>query len=135
MVFLKSGIFNKMLQHMCLVCRREEQMQHRGFHFQNGWIIMSLFVTVILQQQRAYPRYESSLSIAVEVGDRLGQLQVLSGMAKTLVMMRQFNKVKRLRSTIFSAYTRKPHWRIGGGGKGLGGGWKGLGGGWTSPFF
>ena len=43
--------------------------------------------------QRAYPRYESALNITVEQGDRFGQLLVLSGMTKTLVMMKQLLKV------------------------------------------
>ncbi|XP_035662368.1 43 kDa receptor-associated protein of the synapse-like [Branchiostoma floridae] len=42
--------------------------------------------------ERAYPRYEASLNIMVETGDRYGQVQVLSGMAKVLVMNKQFEK-------------------------------------------
>ena len=43
--------------------------------------------------QRAYPRYESALNIMAEIGDRHGQVEVLAGMAKTLVIMKQFTKV------------------------------------------
>ena len=42
--------------------------------------------------QRAYTRYEAAIALMVEIGDRNGQIDVLSGMAKSLVMMKEIAK-------------------------------------------
>ena len=44
-------------------------------------------------RQLAYPRYEAAINIMVEIGDRYGQVDVLAGMAKTMVLMKQLAKV------------------------------------------
>ncbi|KAK2162918.1 hypothetical protein NP493_1496g00017 [Ridgeia piscesae] len=42
--------------------------------------------------QARHPRYEAAVSIMVEIGDRYGQIEALSGMAKTMLAMKQINK-------------------------------------------
>ncbi|GFO28239.1 43 kda receptor-associated protein of the synapse [Plakobranchus ocellatus] len=46
--------------------------------------------------ERAYPRYESAYSIMSEIGDRVGQMEVLGGMAKTAVLQRDYEKASEL---------------------------------------
>ena len=43
--------------------------------------------------QRAIPRYEAAISIMVEISDRYGQIEALSGMAKCMLATKQINKV------------------------------------------
>ncbi|KAH9491557.1 hypothetical protein Btru_030956 [Bulinus truncatus] len=53
--------------------------------------------------ERATPRYESALSIMSEIGDRLGQVEVLGGMAKSAACQRDYQKVLPIRVTGFEA--------------------------------
>ena len=43
--------------------------------------------------QRAIPQYEAAISIMVEISDRYGQIEALSGMAKCMLATKQINKV------------------------------------------
>ncbi|XP_006814328.1 43 kDa receptor-associated protein of the synapse-like [Saccoglossus kowalevskii] len=43
-----------------------------------------------LVHMRALPRYEASLNIAVEIGDKVGQIHASIGMAKNMEMTKQF---------------------------------------------
>lgn len=45
--------------------------------------------------QTAFPRYESAMSIMTEIGNRLGQVQVLLGVAKCWVARKAPDKVRR----------------------------------------
>uniref|UniRef100_A0A8C8RAN5 Receptor associated protein of the synapse n=1 Tax=Pelusios castaneus TaxID=367368 RepID=A0A8C8RAN5_9SAUR len=42
--------------------------------------------------QTAFPRYDSSMSIMTEIGNRLGQIQVLLGVAKCWVIQKELDK-------------------------------------------
>lgn len=50
-------------------------------------------LTVYLMLQTAFPRYDSSMSIMTEIGNRLGQIQVLLGVAKCWVIQKELDKV------------------------------------------
>lgn len=47
-----------------------------------------------LAVQTAFPRYDSAMSIMTEIGNRLGQVQVLLGVAKCWVARKALDKVK-----------------------------------------
>ena len=44
--------------------------------------------------QTAFPRYDSAMSIMTEIGNRLGQVQVLLGVAKCWVARKALDKVR-----------------------------------------
>ena len=46
----------------------------------------------VLSLQRAYTKYEAAIALMVEIGDRNGQVDVLSGMAKSLVQVKELAK-------------------------------------------
>lgn len=46
-----------------------------------------------LPLQTAFPRYDSSMSIMTEIGNRLGLIQVLLGMTKCWMMRKELDKV------------------------------------------
>lgn len=48
-----------------------------------------------LAAQTAFPRYDSAMSIMTEIGNRLGQVQVLLGVAKCWVARKALDKVRR----------------------------------------
>lgn len=48
--------------------------------------------------QTAFPRYDSAMSIMTEIGNRLGQVQVLLGVAKCWVARKALDKVRGLLS-------------------------------------
>ena len=50
------------------------------------------FTFTLVYSKRAYSRYEAAIALMVEIGDRKGQIEVLSGMAKSLVLMKQLAK-------------------------------------------
>ena len=50
------------------------------------------FTFTLVYSKRAYSRYEAAIALMVEIGDRNGQIEVLSGMAKSLVLMKQLAK-------------------------------------------
>ena len=61
--------------------------------------------------QTAFPRYDSAMSIMTEIGNRLGQLQVLLGVAKCWVARKALDKVRGipvLRPALPSAPTGQP---------------------------
>lgn len=43
--------------------------------------------------QTAFPRYDSSMSIMTEIGNRLGLVQVLIGMTKCWMIQKELDKV------------------------------------------
>lgn len=43
--------------------------------------------------QTAFPRYDSAMSIMTEIGNRLGQIQVLLGVAKCWMIQKELDKV------------------------------------------
>ena len=47
-----------------------------------------------LAAQTAFPRYDSAMSIMTEIGNRLGQVQVLLGVAKCWVARKALDKVR-----------------------------------------
>lgn len=47
-----------------------------------------------LAVQTAFPRYDSAMSIMTEIGNRLGQVQVLLGVAKCWVARKALDKVR-----------------------------------------
>ncbi|XP_077676346.1 43 kDa receptor-associated protein of the synapse isoform X2 [Eretmochelys imbricata] len=47
--------------------------------------------------QTAFPRYDSSMSIMTEIGNRLGQIQVLLGVAKCWVIQKELDKLGLLK--------------------------------------
>lgn len=51
------------------------------------------YVRVHLTLQTAFPRYDSSMSIMTEIGNRLGQIQVLLGVAKCWMIQKELDKV------------------------------------------
>lgn len=48
---------------------------------------------VLIDFQRASPRYESAYAIFTEIGDKFGLMQVLYGMAKTTFVQQDFEQV------------------------------------------
>lgn len=50
-------------------------------------------LTIFLTPQTAFPRYDSSMSIMTEIGNRLGQIQVLLGVAKCWMIQKELDKV------------------------------------------
>lgn len=56
--------------------------------------------------ERASPRYESAYSIMSEIGDRVGQVEVLGGMAKTAVLQRDYQKARELNDKALDLSTK-----------------------------
>lgn len=92
------------LQALCLLCfadihrsRRDVQVQlpwkteemGRGYE---KWVIAK-HVFSFLPLQTAFPRYDSAMSIMTEIGNRLGQIQVLLGVAKCWMIQKELDKV------------------------------------------
>lgn len=50
--------------------------------------------TLALAVQTAFPRYDSAMSIMTEIGNRLGQVQVLLGVAKCWIARKALDKVR-----------------------------------------
>ncbi|KAJ8314942.1 hypothetical protein KUTeg_007092 [Tegillarca granosa] len=46
--------------------------------------------------ERSYPRYESAFSIYNDIGDRMGQIEVLSGMSKAMIGIRDYSQALEL---------------------------------------
>lgn len=51
--------------------------------------------------KKAFPRYESSLGIMTEIGNRLGQVHVYMGVAKCWLLQKEFDKVHITEPTCF----------------------------------
>lgn len=51
--------------------------------------------TLPLAVQTAFPRYDSAMSIMTEIGNRLGQVQVLLGVAKCWIARKALDKVRQ----------------------------------------
>lgn len=47
---------------------------------------------VLLFVKRAFTRYEAAIALMVEIGERSGQIDVLAGMAKSIVLMKHLGK-------------------------------------------
>ncbi|XP_059144980.1 43 kDa receptor-associated protein of the synapse-like [Physella acuta] len=56
--------------------------------------------------ERASPRYESASSIMSEIGDRLGQVEVLGGMAKAAACLRDYEKAIELNEKALELATK-----------------------------
>lgn len=54
----------------------------------------SLIAPSHLAVQTAFPRYDSAMSIMTEIGNRLGQVQVLLGVAKCWIARKALDKVR-----------------------------------------
>lgn len=66
--------------------------------------------TLPLAVQTAFPRYDSAMSIMTEIGNRLGQVQVLLGMAKCWIARKALDKVRRARFLQPLALPSAPIW-------------------------
>lgn len=95
------------LQALCLLCfadihrsRRDVQVQlfparkDRGgiaTGHEKQFIAKHVFSSLLLQT--AFPRYDSSMSIMTEIGNRLGLVQVLLGVTKCWMIQKELDKV------------------------------------------
>lgn len=60
--------------------------------------------------QTAFPRYDSAMSIMTEIGNRLGQVQVLLGVAKCWIARKALDKVRSISFLPFPAFPTAPIW-------------------------
>jgi len=58
---------------------------------ENQAVAKHVFSSLLLQT--AFPRYDSSMSIMTEIGNRLGLIQVLLGVTKCWMIQKELDKV------------------------------------------